>query len=700
MSYFITQKDKALVNQRLIDIKIKIDVYDDMGIYIDSIECGLISGTCTIDAASDIRRTANFTLIPSKKINTLIEENSLIWINRNIIIFIGIYDMREQKYVWYQQGKYLIQSYASTYDATTNELTINCIDWMAKLDGTINGQLSAPITSFPAYKEYETTSGTSFLVDNATYSSNTYNCTIANFKSYKQGMYFIIKVPADNLAQSYVKVNGLASMPILDPITGVYVPAGTVKAGYYYSFMVTGANTVYLTNTLPLTAVREGSPINYYIIRDGVITALEKLGGIREYNVDDIGEYQAMQVYNKDYLAYRKENPLWNNIPYDLEFNVGDNVLSILTAIRDLYPNYEFFFDEKGTFIAQMIPSSDEDDVYLDNDFIQNLIISEETAIDTSTVKNVTEVFGAALDVDFMSKSCSLSEDTYTIDVDEYGDTYCNGDYVAVTFDKPNPANAKIRVHTIYTYHPDGSTKSEKKEVTLGVISILDQMTDKPLAAGTIPTGATFVLKLKTKVEDGKPVQYFYFLSQYQPQALNVLTDGSVSDENYTCSDGTVVKKYTRKYFEDYYNCRIVSLTIDRESPFSIQKLGVLLQVFSGGEFDNIESDQRALARAEYENWKSARLTDSITITTKICPFFDVNKKISYRRSDKEKTEDYLVQSVAHDLSAGTSTITMSKFRSLYNDNAALQPTHEGLERSTHETLGRFKHADLTGDLL
>ena len=100
MSYFIKQSDKNLVCQGFLDIKLKLDVYDNDNIYVDSIECGLISGSCNIDATSAVRRTANFVLIPNKKINTLIEENSLIWINRNIIIYIGIKNLVKRDYVW------------------------------------------------------------------------------------------------------------------------------------------------------------------------------------------------------------------------------------------------------------------------------------------------------------------------------------------------------------------------------------------------------------------------------------------------------------------------------------------------------------------------------------------------------------------------------------------------------------------------
>lgn len=691
MSYIIQESDKRLIKQNVLNLRVRIDVYDKDSVYIDTLECGLVSGTCNIDAASDIRRTASFVLIPMKKVNTLIEEDSMIWINRNIVLSIGIQRHRDGEYIWYRQGWYLIQTYNSTYDATNNQLTINCCDWTAKLDGTKNGQLGALVNSFPAYEEYYEGSENNYLFDDVSYSDGIYSVTLEDYSEYKSGVYMVLKIPTDNEGLDAFRINELKALPIINQITEKPIPKGILKAGYYYSLLISTENTAILSNQIPLEEIYDGAPLNYFIIKDGVETALIKLGGIKEYQLDDIGEYQAMPQYNPDYLTYREENPLWNNIPYDLEFTVGDNVLSILNAFRDLFPNYEMFFDTDNTYVARMIPSAIEDDPWLTNDFLQEILISENFSIDTTTVRNVAEVFGASLDTDYTANSCELTDENYTIDVDEYGDKYYTGDYIAIAFDVTNPNNATISIHTTYT-----DKEGHEVTTTLEPLTLLDELTGKSLAAGTIEPEALYVCKIKTRIENGYPVKHFYFLSQYQPQAINVLTDGTVSDEDYECSDGRIVKKYSMDYFKDFYNCRIVSFTVDSTSAFTIQKLGVLFAVYSGGEFENIESDSRALARAEYENWKTARLTDSITITTKICPFLDVNKKVSFKRSDKEIPEDYIIQSVSHDAAGGTSSITMYRFRSLYKEQIETE-TYDDLLDKTHDSLSIYTHNELGG---
>ena len=275
------------------------------------------------------------------------------------------------------------------------------------------------------------------------------------------------------------------------------------------------------------------------------------------------------------------------------------------------------------------------------------------------------EVWGATLEVDFTANSCVLSGANYTVDISEYGDTMFAGDRIAIQIENPNPANAKLIIHTTYSQAGGQQTK------TFPAVAIYDEMTDKPLEAGVLEVGTVYVFKIKTILVDGEyPVKYAYYQSEYQPQAMDVLTDGTYSDEIWHCADGTSVNVWTKEYFADKFGCKKknIHFTIDPTSAFTIQKLGEILSVKSGGEFENITSDQRAVARAIWENWKTARLVDTISIVVKLSLFTDVNKKVTFRRHDKEEAEQYIITSVSHDFTTGTSTLALSHFYPLYVD--------------------------------
>ena len=84
----------------------------------------------------------------------------------------------------------------------------------------------------------------------------------------------------------------------------------------------------------------------------------------------------------------------------------------------------------------------------------------------------------------------------------------------------------------------------------------------------------------------------------------------------------------------------------------------------------NLTSDALAVSRAEYELYLKARLTDSISITTKLAPFVDVNLKVGYRRQDNGVFEHYVIKSISHDLSGGTTTWQLMHFYPLYKDDS------------------------------
>ena len=553
----ITNRDKKLITQNIIELRFKIEIYDENNRILDVLDGGIVGGSSAINAESDIRRTFSINVIPNRQFDIRIKEHNLIWINRKVKLYIGIKDKLRNIYVWFPQGEYVFANTSITYDVTTNQVSVNCSDMVSKLNGTKNGQLGQTIIKYPAYVEDETT----------------------------------------------------------------------------------------------------GEVIKYNYIRDQVITTLAQLAKITDYNIDDIGEYKGMPQYNTNWVNYRKESQVkvkdgslmetWNATPFDQEFSSGCNVWNILTTFRDLYPNYEMFFDENGTFICQMIPSCYEDDIVLDNSFLQDIYISENTSIDLSTVRNICEVWGESIEADFYADSSSYANNIYSCSITGYEEKYYNGDNIAVKILTTNNNAPKLKVNAFVD------------------IVIYDDNTEKPLEANKLEANEVYVFKIRKKHIDGSDVTRAYLLGHYQAHGMNVLTNGTVG-EDFTTTSGKVVPLYSLEYFKEVYGCEDVEFTIIEDSPYTVQKLGEILDVKTGGEYNNITSTSLALHRAEWENWKNSRLTDNINLTTKICPFLDVNIKVSYKRHDEDEEKQYIIKSVSHDFSGGTSNINMIRFYPLY----------------------------------
>lgn len=582
MANLVTQEDLMLILQQSAapqTCKLRIEVLDSSQKIIGTIY-GVVSGTVSISGDSDVRRTANFVVQPTLTEKIKLSEDSLLWLNKDIRMFVGLYNIRTKQYKYYPLGTYIYTDTSGTYDATTNSLTINCSDFMAKLDGTKNGQLGALAIEYPAYEEDEET----------------------------------------------------------------------------------------------------GEVIQYNIIRNAVIETLEKLARITNHRIDDIGEYKGIPEYNSDWEQYREDNAdTWNTIPYDQEFSCGCTVLSILTTFRDLYPNYEMFFDmETNAFICQLKPMCYEDDILIDNDFIQRILISENTSVDMTTVRNVCEVWGEVIETDFYSEECTYENNVYTATVEEYDEKYYNGDTIALKIPAVNEKEAKINING------------------LGEIGIYNDASEKLIEANAMKANEVYAFKVRKKHENGQDIQGMFLLGQWQPHAINVLTDGKKSGQYITSSDGETYELYSQEYFKKFYNCERVDMVIVANSPFTIQKLGEILDVKTGGEYENITSDDLAADRAKWENWKNCRLTDNITITTALMPFLDVNKKVSYKPSDSDTERQYIISSISHDFSGFTTSITMYRFYPLYETLVAEAGTHKVLSQFTHGTLGKYTNEELS----
>ena len=585
----ISVSDVELLKQSIIDLRVRITIYHEItGEYMDQLECGIVSGSSSISSESDIRRTFSLECTPVDNDRLMLHEDGIIWLNRIIKLEIGVMNIRDRTYTWYDSGKYVFTNMSATYDSTTNTISLSCSDLVAKLDGTKNGQIGGAETiEYPAYEEDEET----------------------------------------------------------------------------------------------------GEVIHYNYIRDQVITTLTQLSFVTDYEVDDIGEYKGMPQYNEDWEEYREQSKVqvqdgtyeytWNALPYDQEFSAGASVWSILTTFRDLYPNYEMFFDEKGVFVCQMVPSRYSDDCVLINDFFRENLISESTSVDLSTVRNVCEVFGESIDADFYSEDTSLTGTIYSASVEEY-DQYYNGDIVALKIFTTNPGSSSLNINS------------------LGALPIYDEYSEEPLESESLTPDTIYTFKIKSKVISGVSEFRAYLLGHYLPHGIDVLTDGSISEDIWTDQDGTEYQVFSREYFQAKYNCECVNMTIIPDSPFVIQKLGEILDVKTGGEYDNITSDALATNRAIWENWKNCRLTDSINVTTKITPFADVNIKVEYRPSNDEVDHQYLVTSVSHDWSGGTSSWSLMRFYPLYDDENA-GGSHDVISKYSHRVLSRYTHSQIQG---
>lgn len=265
MAVIPNQTDYDLSQLKVRNQRIKVDLLNFNFQTVNSLEGKVTDGSISIDATSDIRRTCNITLVVEKS-EDMIAPGGQVWLDKFIKVYVGTDNPRNNnETVWNNMGLFLINNPESVYNATTNTITFEGLDLMAKLTGRRNGQLPAVTTVVPAESK----------------------------------------------------------------------------------------------------------------VADVVKQTITQLGGFDKYIIQDAG-YE---------------------IPYDIKKDMGSTIYDLLVEIRDLYSDWEMFFDVDGVFHWQQIPNGINEPVVLDfNQLKQKVIISETIDVDFENVKNYIIVYGRLLD--------------------------------------------------------------------------------------------------------------------------------------------------------------------------------------------------------------------------------------------------------------------------------------------------------------
>lgn len=507
MAYNVTQNDLQLLRQSIKNIYSRIELLNENFTIIDEIHGYVTAGTITVSADSGIRRTCNLTLVLADK-SMLRGEETRVWLNKYIRIYIGYENARTHKIQYYNQGIFLFGEHSYQYDATTCTLQLTCYDLMSRLTGLRSGQMIGYSTVIPAESD----------------------------------------------------------------------------------------------------------------IREAMISTITQLGGFSKYLIEDT----------------KRE------VPYDLEFNTGDFVFSILEELANLYAGYEFFFDNDGTFIFQKIPTLESDPHILDADTLETLVVSEQYGGTFTEIKNATEVWGACLTQDHYNEDTVFENNQYSFTCTE----------LMLTDDGKIPSGEKFAFVVPTTNDPSPSLKIGNLEA----FPIVDTA-DKGIESGRMEEGKAYLVQFKK----GK----FLFLGQWQIHGVALLYNKERTNQE-KLADRT------------FWNCDNIKYMINPDSPFAIDRLNeTIVQIKAGSEYDNIYSDDLAMQRAEYETWLVARHVDTVTLNLHVVPWLDVNQKIQYRVKSSNEVLEFIVKQITLNVASGCMDIVASRFYPLYpfvvQDNTVTQ---------------------------
>lgn len=350
-------------------------------------------------------------------------------------------------------------------------------------------------------------------------------------------------------------------------------------------------------------------------IREAIIDTLA-LGGFTQYVVDN--------------------PPSPGTVPYDLEFGQGSSIYDILAALRDLYPDYEIYFDTEGVFYYKEIPNGLDDPVLIDDTTLQNIVISESTNTDFQYVKNSIEVYGRSHDPDFYTETVSIS-------------------------------GTESQKNISLTY---ASLTEPVEDVVYGFM--VDSM--------PVVTGGTFSMVLKNETSTLLTARVYLSDGETAPYIPAEM------DQPYYCF---TIRKRTSgaMWFEWLGHLQAYGSAEDdnADSPYYVNgTVGRIHEVLYGSDYDNCYSDDLAQQRAEYELWLKTNMNVTTDLTTVVVPWIDVNILCEYTSKRNEITDRYLIKSVQMGLAPDeTMSINMIKFYPTDNINVPEYDQVEYIEASS-----------------
>lgn len=594
----LTQQKINNLKQNLQQKRIKLELLDINMHTIETLEGIAISGSITANADSDIRRQGNITLAIPTAFNgsmdifdgEVFSVGGKIWLDKYIKISVGINNE------WYKMGVFLINQPTRKVSATEYTLSFNCVDLMAKLTGLRQGQLTERNVDIPQGTiqdgVYVRTKTLDTIISTITELGHFYKYAIYPIPSAYEYLPYDIKLSTDSTVYDILK-----NIKEILPTWQMYFD---------------------LDGTFIFEPIPSGE--------NGVVFDLDR----SSYISDDLSlsfenvKNQVVVYGRTNSLSYYTENVAYENGTLILKYasvnpqtlTIGGVTFGFLTLPK---PNTE-------PLTKVEIWSGDTQLIYSHGDIKAELVKYGNSTSSFGKNYETTQIEVDAIPANeicfirIFSTQDSKVDDNGYIDINQsmvfefMGKE--NASYTLVNDNKESPfyINASYQQENYYAglaTTPNGSNYGEVYDLTLNSDNVL-------LTNGTIITfmaNANNISGAKINLKANNMV----YVAQNIPLVANIWEN----EKRPIIQANKVSNNYTI-YELRYETANGGQLVFMGRCPYALSK------IFSGGEYDNIKSDQLAYERCVWELYSASNLNDSISLSIVPNYLLDVNRKIPY----------------------------------------------------------------------
>lgn len=562
---------------------------------------------------------------------------------------------------WFGAGVYAIQQNGYVYDATTNKLSLSCLDLTCMLDGTLGGTLTGYATRIPMYERKMTiVDGVKTYVDDKTKPHYIRSSIKETFE-------------LSGLTKSMVDYSNRCIPHDLEYSTGTTIWNILTELRYlHYPYEIFFDDDTFVCKEIP-SGYDDPVVLDEEIFKSLVISENANVDYSKVHNCIEVwGASNSSNYFCKDKLesndpegtgtakVCKKGSAEWNEIVQllkDNDLNIGYNMDPNNTGACILLLELTQAEIKDATRISFVCPETLPPDARV---VVKNVVVT--TKYDSETDKEYKEITRFVYGPMMLFKA-SVNENGE----DEPEDTtkLLAGKYYVIQYGTQYIDQAKEGAYA-YKFNPEKGTY-EKQELDPSVRYYAKEVYDS--------TTGRYVTKYYKHVEGSSydieltdpsmlVESRVYFIGQSQSHAMAKFVDSMPSDSqiaedkiNEACDNIEYVVVNDPNRTDDLYNSR---LTID--------KIGRRNLVCSGSEYNGYTSDESAMTVCKYTLWKNCRLTDSITLKMHLIPWLDVNEKVKYAAKylKSDIAVEWIIKKIDSNIGDGTMNVTLSRYYPYY----------------------------------
>lgn len=674
----IGAEDYNVLKQQYIKKYIRLELLDFQYNIVDELSGNMTKCSINVDSNSDLRRSCDLGFVVTTSTFD-IKAGSKLWLDKFCRPYVGYENMRTGEIQWYNQGIYLVNNPQWSYNASTNEISMQALDLMSKLTGLRNGNLEGIPTKIAKdenvreaiIKTIELGGFTKYICEECKTKDGTIVPVPYDIEIDVGGTIYDILTGLRDIMpnyQIYFDVNGIFHY---EPIPLAYDDPVLIDDDLFNNVLISeNINTDFESVKNYVEVLGHTWDVDYYspsnkttvsgntikptfadlkTLEDGTavgITLPSDINSASGINIDFLGTNKIVDIDSQNVQSLSKDVEwIFQFVPApklpseytELEYIQSSGTQYIDTGFK---PNQDTRvvakFDMMQTDTAwRKLWGSGSGSYNLDFALWNDGTTKLQSYYGTKT-NNTVSITDMPLDVDANKNVWKYSGETITFDKNNFTCAYSMYIFNVNKDDNSTYLSGIMKLYYFKIYNNDVLVRDfipcKNPSGTIGLYDTVNSQFYSNVGTDTFIAGP----EIPSTEDKGGP--FWRFMGHQQAQATSY--DDNPSSPFYV------------------------------GDPIGSSSVGRIRIVLYGGEYDNIYSDDLAKQRADFEIYQRSRLNDSISMETIPIPWMDANIVISHRFGQKQEPSKYIVKSFSVDYATGgTMTINAITWYPYYEES-------------------------------